>query len=158
MLAAVPPERVVVQPIPGSWSVLETFEHVARVEAFVVTVLRSPPTSAPPVVGGVMPGLIRSLPVRWRLAILARRMGRVAAPKNVRPHHGSSAGEVHGLAHEARAGLVAFVDHVDPRALGALHVRHPVLGMFDGFDWIDFLAAHEERHLRQAHAALRTPG
>jgi hypothetical protein len=42
--------------------------------------------------------------------------------------------------------------------LAASRLVQPVLGMFAGFDWIDFLAAREERHLRQVRGLIRSPG
>jgi len=158
LLGGLSPEQLQGKPVSGGWSALETLEHVGRTEGFVVAVLRSPPAIAPPMVGGVVPRMIRRLPVPWRLAILSRRMGRATAPRNVVPHPGTPPDSVFALAREARAGLEAFVDQADPKQLAGTQLQHPVLGLFDGFDWIDFLAAHEERHLRQARAQLRPHG
>jgi DinB superfamily len=157
LLDAKPTARLAARPPGGGWSVLETLEHVARVERTVIALLQSPPPATRgPALTGLVPQVICRMPVRWRLAIVARRIGKVVSPKATVPQQGMGLEAVRELARETRGELIALIIRVDPARLATLRIPHPVLGMFGGFDWVDFLAAHEERHLGQARDALRT--
>jgi hypothetical protein len=72
----------------------------------------------------------------------------------VTPQPGRSADEVRALADKARRDLVELLEHQGATRLAQLRYPHPYLGDLDGIEWVEFLAAHEERHLAQARTTI----
>lgn len=149
-------ERVTRRAVPGRWSAIEVVDHVQLVERSVVRLLLSPPPDHQVRLHEAMPArVLRTLPPAWRLWSLARRYGSAEAPARVRPRELPAPSGVLAAAGEARAEVHRFLDDVRPEALARIRRTHPVLGEFDGIEWIEFLAAHEARHLLQLREALR---
>ena len=155
LLDGSPPEATRRTSSGGGWSALEILEHLARTEHGVGVVLRAAVSGQPlpERVGTQAPRRVK-LPWRWRLVLLSRGIGRATSPRALTPQPGRSAPEVRAMADKARQDLVTLLAHPDAARLAQLRYPHPFLGDLDGIEWIEFLAAHEERHLSQARATL----
>lgn len=144
------------RPGPGRWSALEVLDHAQLVERSVLRLLASPPPEMPPRLNPALwSRMVRTLPARLRLWTLAHRFGKAEAPAMVRPKSVLSRREVFEQAAESRLATRRFMAESLPARLAGVQRVHPVLGQFDGFEWLEFLAAHEERHLGQLRDALR---
>jgi len=53
-----------------------------------------------------------------------------------------------------RGGIAESVQTAGER-LRAIGFVHPVFGMFDGMQWVLFLAAHTDNHIPQLHRLTR---
>jgi hypothetical protein len=136
----------------GARSVLDHAQLVER----RARLLASPPPETPPRLNPARwSRMVRTLPARLRLWTLAHRFGKTEAPAMVRPKSVLSRSEVFEQAAESRLATRRFMAESLPARLAGVQRVHPVLGQFDGFEWLEFLAAHEERHLGQLRDALR---
>jgi hypothetical protein len=61
---------------------------------------------------------------------------------------------VTGLA-ESRRRILELVHRVSGRALGGLTAPHPLFGSLTFYQWLLFLAQHEERHTMQIRETAR---
>jgi hypothetical protein len=148
------------RPRPGTWSGIEILVHLALVEDSVLRLL-APGSADRPVrlVGGPLPSLLRVLPCRLRLLLLERRLGRAAAPAMVRPTEVPEREEVQRRLDAVRAASRTALDADDPLRLARLQRTHAVLGVMDGLEWLEFIAAHDRRHATQLRAGLASaPG
>jgi hypothetical protein len=144
------------RPAHETWSGLEILDHLALVEQFVVGMLRAPrPQGVASPVRGAVPRILRMLPASARIVLVERRIGRVAAPRAVRPAGAAGLEAVLRRLHDVRAATRAALDAGDPLHLAEVRRAHAILGDFDGIEWLEFVAAHDARHLRQLRAALR---
>jgi hypothetical protein len=138
-------EQTLHRPGPGRWSGLEVLDHAQLVERSVLRLLASPPPETPPNLNpSRLARTVRMLPARLRLWTLAHRFGKVEAPAMVRPKSVLSRAGVFEQAAESREATRRFMADSLPARLAAVHRVHPVLGRFDGFEWLEFLAAHED--------------
>lgn len=136
---------------PGEeWSLAEAVEHVVLTDRSVGARLRQLPAAPIPVEAQ-----------RFEDAAIHGRMFETAGqpPPGLAEPKGrfaTRAEGIRGLA-EARDELVTWVraTTIDLRAHG---LPHPVFGLFDGVQWILFLAAHTDNHLPQARRLLARSG
>jgi uncharacterized damage-inducible protein DinB len=50
---------------------------------------------------------------------------------------------------EARERTLAFLEETKGRDLGAYRWPHPFIGTLNVYEWLQFLASHEVRHMKQ---------
>jgi hypothetical protein len=143
------------RPTPGHWNALEVLEHVGLVEQAVVGILlQAPSEPAPRLVRGLLPAAIRSLPPRWRLALVANRFGKAEAPRVTRPRGGHDFERLQHELESTRRATFAAIEGSEVPQLASIRRAHAVLGDMNGLEWLDFVAAHDRRHLAQIRAGL----
>ena len=57
---------------------------------------------------------------------------------------------------KTRANLRDLVIAYDGMAIGAVAHPHPVLGIINGYQWVDFIGIHEARHTAQIRELARS--
>ena len=143
-------------PLRGGWSALEVLEHVGLVERNVLEILlRAPAGAGPRLVVGVLPAAIRALPPQWRLTLVANRFGRAVAPRPTEPRGECSPVDLLHEIEATRHATLAALENLQALQLASIRRVHAVLGEMNGLEWLDFVAAHDRRHLAQIRAGLR---
>lgn len=144
------------RPAPGAWSIAEIAEHLTVTEEVVMgsiqKALAAPPASAEKKAetAGKDDLVLRAVPSRTR---------KVQAPEPVQPT-GNRWATRDALASEfksRRDRTIAFIEKTN-QELRSHVAPHPVLGPLDSYQWLLFLAAHTERHLKQMQEAMAAPG
>jgi hypothetical protein len=132
------------RPASGGWSIAEILEHLALVEnAFMHSVGPQLSRNSPAELFRA-----RQLPDALLIDSVGRdRSKRSKAPVPVSPTGRWSRTETLERLVAARAQTTQFLSSNPELRRGA--VKHPGLGFLDGFQWVLFLAAHTERHMRQ---------
>lgn len=139
------------RPDEGRWSAAELVAHLIGVEKAVIEradrVSQKPPKRVP-------------LFKRFHLpmALVESRLIRRKAPNPVNPDALREKEEMLAGLREARERSLAFLQETRNRDLGLYLWKHPAVGMLNAYGWIQFLAAHENRHtkqMREIAASLR---
>ncbi|MDP9147850.1 MAG: DinB family protein [Acidobacteriota bacterium] len=128
---------------PDRWSVAEVMEHIAAAEDFIRQMIVEKAMKAP-----AEPGRDLKKTDDAVVAMIPDRSHKAQAPEPLKPSNrfGSPEGSVkHFL--ESRAETEKFLESTpDLRQ----HVSDSPLGMkLDAYEWLLFLTAHSERHLKQ---------
>jgi len=71
------------------------------------------------------------------------------APEVVRPAPGVHAADAEAGLRASRAALDQVLASASGFALGDVKARHVAFGEIDFYQWLLFIAEHEQRHLRQ---------
>jgi hypothetical protein len=146
LLAAIeraPPSAVSTVPAPGAWSIAEIVEHLQIVEDGIGRALGKLAKQA-----DVLGPETDATSVLSRLDRFGLRDPKrpIKAPPSVSPTGAASLQEsIAGLA-ASRARLLEMLSRVSGRALGEITAPHPLMGRLDFYQWLLFLAQHEERH------------
>jgi hypothetical protein len=77
------------------------------------------------------------------------RRTRVEAPERVRPGGGLTRAQLHANLDASRARLLQVMAALHGRDVTSLRFAHPFLGDYDAFDWIEYVAYHDDRHRQQ---------
>jgi uncharacterized damage-inducible protein DinB len=150
---SVRPEDWKTRPSEGRWSAAELVQHVVVIEKSVIQkadrVSQKTPMRVP---------LLKRfhLPVAFGEA----RLIRMKSPIPINNAALGSKEDMLAELREARERSLAFLDETKHRELGVYLWRHPALGMLNTYKWIEFLAAHENRHtkqMREIASGLRKP-
>lgn len=139
------------RPAPECWTVAEVVDHLARVEKGVARLVvklaaegraagLGPETETGSVLGA-LDGRGIEVPSSPRVA-----------PERVQPRADVEASTALAALRETRVELRDALTAADGLALGALRWPHPVLGELDLYQWVLFVARHEQRHRRQIDA------
>lgn len=141
--------RAARRPAGGGWSPVQILDHLATAEGQLVRGFGK-------LARGERPRVPRYkyfyrlpiAPVFWNV--------RYPAPRPVRPKATSELdlGTVLTRLKEGRAAFLAVVDTVGEERFSRLILPHPVLGRFDGLDWLRFVALHETKHACQLERSL----
>ena len=131
------------QPTPeGAWSVAQICEHLDKADRRISRLLQSP----------LLYG--DELPLSsWEDQVLFDRVairGRAAeSPQHLLPEGAWTSADQFWAAYSVfRQEMYAWIETTDaPLRLGRF--EHPMLGVFDGFQWLLFIAAHGRRHTAQ---------
>ena len=140
------------RPAPHRWSVADCVEHVSIVEKMVVkeiqTVVLQPP----------QPSVVASLPDDVILDGVPNRSSRCASPPEAFPNkRWTDFDQLLRQFEAARERSLRFAA-VTQSDLRGHSFAHPYLGELDCYQWILFLGAHAERHVRQAEEVMADPG
>jgi DinB superfamily len=140
------------RPAVHRWSVADCVEHVSLVEKMVVKEVQSVLLRPP------QPKSHASLPDDVILAGVPNRASRCASPPEAVP--GKRSTDFDHLVRQFEAARerslrFAAITQSDLRAHSS---AHPHLGELDCYQWILFLGAHAERHVRQAEEVMADPG
>jgi uncharacterized damage-inducible protein DinB len=130
------------RPAEGRWSAAELVAHLISVEKTVIGKADRVSQNAP-----------KHVPLYKRFHLPMKLVeSRLIRRKSPIPVHEEDLGaKEHMLAElrEARERSLAFLEETKHRELRAYVWRHPALGMLNTYGWIEFLAAHENRHTKQ---------
>lgn len=139
------------KPAPDRWSVAENLEHVAIIEDRVHAVL------------GKMPTAPEAPPDRNDAEIeniifneVCKRSVRVEAPPAVCPTHQCSPAESLSRFVKSRTHTLELLESAP--ALRGHVLPHPILGEWDGYQWILAAAGHAARHADQIAEVKAYPG
>ena len=138
----VPADQWKTRPAEGRWSAGELVAHVGKVERSVLgqadKLLQDPPQTVPFYKRFHFPlKLVES-------RVLRRRSPRAMEPQNV--------GEKEAMLaelREARERTLAFIEETRGRDLSRYVGPHAFLGTMNAYDWLQFIASHEIRHVKQ---------
>lgn len=151
-VARVPAELAARRPEPDRWSVAEVVEHLQIVAHGAGRLLGKLGRQAETVGPEVSAASLLSSLDRYGLGDPKHR---IVAPDAVAPTGAMTLAEgLAGLA-ESRRTLLELVHRVSGRALDDVAAPHPLLGRLSFYQWLLFLAQHEERHTIQIRDTAR---
>ncbi len=139
------------KPAPDRWSIAEILEHLVLIEERVHGIVGQM-QDAPP----GQPDRMDSQVDEVILAEVPIRSTRLQAPPPVSPSHQWSPAETVALFLESRARTFELL--IEAPALRGHVVPHPVLGPWDGYQWILAASAHSARHTDQMLEVKACPG
>ena len=141
------------KPAPEKWSIAEVAEHIALSEDFIYKAadgaLKSPAREkmADP---GTMDEKI--------LAALPDRSVKASAPEPLRPQNRfKSMAEAVAAFKSSRDVHIKYLEETQD-ALREHFFKNPWLGDLDAFQWILYMSAHTERHVKQILEVKASPG
>ena len=141
---------------PDRWSVAEVAEHIAVSEDFVYQIVTAKALKSPPateeqkaLTKGKDEVIPRAVPDRSR---------KFQAPEPIVPTGKFADIEETRKAFVAlRDRTIAFIEKTNV-SLRDYVAPHPAMKEMDAYQWILFLAAHSERHLKQLQEVKESPG
>ena len=139
------------KPAPEAWSAAECIEHIALVETHLLQVIQKMAASsaAPPEVLAALVGKEELL-----VKMVRSRSRKVVAPEGARPaNRFREIAALRGHFSDVRDRTIAYVRTTTDPIRTRVH-PHFVLGPLDGYQWLMFLGAHSERHLKQLQEGL----
>jgi hypothetical protein len=143
------------KPSSEQWSAAECIEHIAVVEHSLVRTLQrlagGPPDTEEQLAltRGKEELILKAVPSRRR---------KVQAPEPARPsNRWPEPATLVASFTEIRDRTILYVRSTNHPLRSITH-SHMVFGPLDGYQWLLFLAAHSERHLKQLLEATSSPG
>jgi len=141
------------RPAPETWSALDCVEHLGIIEqsifgAMCRTMAKPADPEKPKLAEGKDEMILRVVPARAR---------RVTAPEHVRPKGALQPDEALAVLSATRAGTIAFTETTEHELRDHVFL-HPFIKEMDCYQWLLFLAVHEERHTRQIVELKEAPG
>ncbi len=139
---AVPADQWKTRPAEGRWSAGELIGHLSAVEKAILSradkLLQKPPKSVPFFKRFHIP-----------MMIVEARMIRRKAPTAVEPQTVLEKEEMLAELRGVRERTLAFIEETRGRDLSKYNMPHPFLGTLNAYDWLQFIASHEIRHMKQ---------
>ena len=140
---------------PERWSVAEIVEHVALVEKQMgrlvgMLLAKAAADGAPPPDADAGP-----LVALDEVAERARRE-KYQAPEMAVPRGEASVSDSLAALRESRAALISLRPRVEAVGAATHAYSHPAFGPLNLYQWLAFVALHEERHRRQIETLLAT--
>jgi hypothetical protein len=142
------------RPDPDRWSVAALVEHLSIVEGNVAALLGKLLDKAGEP-GAAAEGAGAFEPVSIEEFVERARSVKYEAPERIRPTGLPLADSLARL-RDSRAALHALRPRVERADGRALRFPHPAWGPLDLYQWLLFVAAHEDRHLSQIEALKAT--
>ncbi|HEY0319681.1 MAG TPA: DinB family protein [Pyrinomonadaceae bacterium] len=141
------------RPNADRWSVAEITEHLSIIEGRVSKLFPVMLTKAE------AGGLQRSPDQPFQPVTVAEMVERSKREKYVAPETATPTGTVSitdSLARleHSREAIRALSPRLEALDLTSVTYPHPVFGMLNTYQWLIFLGAHEERHLRQIESLM----
>jgi uncharacterized damage-inducible protein DinB len=138
----IPAEQWKTRPAEGRWSAGELIGHLTAIERAILSrtdkVLQKPPKSVPFYKRFHVP-----------MMIVEARVIRRKAPSALEPQMAGEKEEMLAELRGVRERTLAFIEETRGRDLSEYLMPHPFLGTLDGYDWLQFIASHEIRHMKQ---------
>lgn len=143
-LDSIPPAARETRPGPERWSAAEIVEHLALVEdryrSIVAESLASVPRRTHPAVRTPLPEQLATM--------MANRSARRPAPDGFIPT-GLPFNAAWAKAVKTRDAFHALLVSADSLALEQTAYDHPRFGTLNAYQWVEFVTAHERRHIEQ---------
>lgn len=145
------------RPSPDAWSVAEIAEHLAIIEERLSKLFPLMVTKAE------AGGLQRSADKPFQPVSVAAMIERSAREKYVAPETARPTGTVplaDSLARleRSREAISALRPRLEALDLTEVTYPHPAFGPMSAYQWLIFIGAHEDRHLRQIESLLAANG
>lgn len=145
----IPAEQWKTRPVEGRWSAGELIVHLSAVERFILgrtdKLLQSPPKFVPFYKRFHLP-----------MIIVEARVIRRKAPAVVEPQVAGEKKETLAELRGVRERTLAFIEETRSRDLSQYNFRHPFLGNLNAYEWLQFIASHEIRHMKQMREIVAT--
>ncbi|MGD1095313.1 MAG: DinB family protein [Bryobacteraceae bacterium] len=141
------------KPAADSWSVADCVEHLAVSEEAIFPVLQAMPDR--PEASAEELGQIQEKDDFIVTAVSSRRRKATAPPQTV-PANRWPASELPAQFLASRDRTIALARSADGR-INSRIFPHFVLGPMSGYQWLLFLAAHSDRHLKQMEEVKAHP-
>ena len=139
---AVPADQWKTRPADGRWSAGELIAHLNATERTILgradKLLQKPPKSVPFYKRFHVP-----------MMIVEARVIRRKAPSAVEPLTVNEKEEMLAELRRVRERTLAFIEETRGRDLSKYNMPHPFLGTLNAYDWLQFIASHEIRHMKQ---------
>jgi len=90
------------------------------------------------------------------MIIVEARVIRRKAPATVEPQTVSEKEEMLAELRGVRERTLAFIEKTRGRDLARYNMPHPFLGNLNAYDWLQFIASHEIRHMKQMKEIARS--
>lgn len=145
----IPAEQWKTRPVEGRWSAGELIVHLRTVERFILgrtdKLLQNSPKSVPFYKRFHLP-----------MKIVEARVIRRKAPAVVEPQMPGEKEETLAELRGVRERTLAFIEETRSRDLSQYNFRHPFLGNLNAYEWLQFIASHEIRHIKQLREIAAT--
>ena len=139
---SVPADQWKTRPANGRWSAGELVCHLSAIERAILgradKLLQKPPKSVPFYKRFHVP-----------MIIVERRVIRRKAPEALEPQAVGDKEEMLAELRGVRERTLAFIEETRGRDLSRYNMPHPFLGNLNAYDWLQFIASHEIRHMKQ---------
>jgi len=139
---AIPSDEWKTRPAEGRWSAGELIGHLSVVERAILNrtgkLLQKPAKPAPFFKRFHVPMMI------VEVRVIRRKASTALEPQAVREKEEMLA-ELRGV----RERTLAFIEETKGRDLSKYNMGHPFLGILNGYEWLQFIASHEIRHMKQ---------
>jgi uncharacterized damage-inducible protein DinB len=146
---AIPAEQWKTRPVEGRWSAGELIVHLSAVERFILgrtdKLLQSRPKFVPFYKRFHLP-----------MKIVEARVIRRKAPTVVEPQMAGEKEETLAELRGVRERTLAFIEETRSRDLSQYNFLHPFLGNLNAYEWLQFIASHEIRHIKQLREVAAT--
>jgi uncharacterized damage-inducible protein DinB len=146
---AVPADQWKTRPADGRWSAGELIGHLSAIERAILSradrLLQKPPKSVP---------FYRRFHVP--MMVVEARVIRRKAPVPLEPQVVREKEEMLTELRGVRERTLAFIEDTRGHNLSKYNMAHPFLGTLNGYEWLQFIASHEIRHMKQMREIART--
>ncbi len=139
-----------------TWSAAEIAEHLAVIERRMAGLLSSLLEKAEANENSKCRETTQIGPISLARFAERSRAEKFAAPEAVRPQGGVSISTSLANLQTTRETLRALQPRIEALDLSAYTFPHPVFGPLNFYEWLLFIGAHEERHLRQIERGLKS--
>jgi uncharacterized damage-inducible protein DinB len=137
------------RPADGRWSAGELIGHLSAIERAILSradrLLQKPPKSVPFYKRFHVP-----------MMIVEARVIRRKAPVPLEPHVVHEKEEMLAELRGVRERTLAFIEETRGRDLSKYNMAHPFLGTLNTYEWLQFIASHEIRHMKQMREIAET--
>ena len=140
---------------PDAWTAAEIIEHLSLIEGrllHMMTMMLRKAESAQ--AQGAKAAPVEFKPFTLDEFIERASERKFVAPEAVTPSGAASLVDSLEKLRRSRAELKALRPRIEAIDLAMVTYPHPALGALNFYQWLAFIGLHEERHLRQAEAAL----
>jgi hypothetical protein len=138
---------------PGAWSVAEIAEHLSMIEERLSKLF--PMMLMKAEAGGLQRGADKPFqPVSVAHLVERSKREKYIAPETTRPSGTVPLAQSLARLDNSRESLKALRPRLEALDLTGITYPHPVFGPLDAYQWLLFLGAHEDRHLRQIDSVI----
>ena len=135
-------EKWACKPGQEQWCAAEVVAHLGMVEQAILTAA-----------GRVSQNQPRQIPFRKRfhlpIWLVQSRLIRRKTPIPLDPELMAPKEEMMAGLRAARERTLAFMDETRQRNMSCYYWPHPFLGMLNTYEWLQMIAAHQNRHAKQ---------
>jgi hypothetical protein len=149
LVESINPDLFSRRPSEVEWSIAENIHHLYLVEEATLKLLKKK-LKEPPQQLGLMRRIFK--PPTW---VVGMRAIRVKAPKYVEPLNAPPKREAIDNFNRVRADIKEIIAKNSKERLMQIVEKHPVLGNYDGLDWIKIAKYHEDRHFKQIKEVIK---
>jgi len=146
---AVPADQWKIRPCEGRWSAGELVAHLSAIERAILNradkLLQKPPKPVPFYKRFHVP-----------MMFVERRVIRRKAPGALEPHMVREKEEMLAELRQIRERTLAFIEETMERDLSKYCMSHAFLGTLNAHEWLQFIASHEIRHMKQMREIAAT--